>query len=474
MKKLFIISIGLILSFFGGIYAQTIHILSLNDMHAAVENMPKLGAVVDSLRAIDPELIVLSGGDNRTGNPINDTYPETSLPMTEMMNAVGFNASAIGNHEFDSKIPGFRNLINKSNFQYLCANVAFNDTMRVHVYPYKFMEAHGVKLGLLGAVQINDLGIPDSHPDNLVGVRFRKPDEVIPEYAWMRDQCDVFILLSHDGFGADTLTAHKYPFFDAIVGGHTHTKVDGTQLFNGVMVTQAGNKVRYATLSTFEVADGKVVKKDAKLIDVANFPKEKEEVTELLAKYSTNPYLEEVLTQVESPFETAEELGNMEMDALIAELGADVAIQNGGGVRYSTFPAGPMKVADVLKLDPFANPAVVYEMTGKELEDFIMNDFDLDEKQIPIVGGIRYEMKVNEATLHPTGIKIEMLNGKKFNRKATYKVVTNSYASSISTSEKRDKGTNLEVPCSDYVMSWLKKQATLNYTGSKRAKVVFE
>ena len=455
--------------------AQTkVHVLSINDMHAAVDNMPKLAAVVDSLRGIDPELIVLSAGDNRTGNPINDTWPETSWPMTDMMNTIGFNASAIGNHEFDSKIDGFRNLINKSNFQYLCANVYFPDTMRTHVYPYKFIEAHGVKVGILGGIQINSLGIPDSHPDNLVGVTFRKMDDVIPDYAWMRSQCSIFLLLSHDGYAADTVTANKYPFFDAILGGHSHTKINGGELHNGVMVTQAQNKVKYATLNTFTISDGKVVSKEAKLLDVAHFSKENTAVKALLEKYSTNPYLAETLTQVASPFETKEELGNMEMDALISELGVDVAIQNGGGVRYDTHAVGPMTVGDVLKLDPFGNPAVVFEMTGKELEDFIMNDFDIDEKQIPIVGGIRYVMKVDKSTLHPTSIKIELLSGKKFNRKSTYKVATNSYAASISTSEKHDSGTNLGHPCSDYTISWLRKQPSLNYTGSRRAEVIFE
>lgn len=66
---------------------KTINILSVNDMHATIDQMPRLAFVADSLRQIDPELIVLSGGDNRTGNPYNDRYAIPGYPMVALMNA---------------------------------------------------------------------------------------------------------------------------------------------------------------------------------------------------------------------------------------------------------------------------------------------------------------------------------------------------------------------------------------------------
>lgn len=453
---------------------KQVHILSVNDMHANIDNMPKLAAVADSLRSLYPELIILSGGDNRTGNPYNDRNAEPSRPMTELMNAIGFNASAIGNHEFDANIEGLRTQINRSRFPYLCANVFLPDTMRTHVYPYRFIDANGVRIGLLGGIQINSANIPDCHIDRIKGVTFRNIDDVIPDYEWMRSQCDIFILLSHNGYLADSITAMKYPFLDAIIGGHSHTKIDGAKYHNGVMVTQAKNKVQFATLSTFEVNEGKVTAKSARLINVGTNSSENKEVKALVETFQDSPVLRQALTQVASPFNTKEELGNMEMDALIAETGADIAIQNGGGVRYDTHDVGPFTVYDLLALDPFGNNAIIYEMTGKEVADFIMNDFDVDEKQIPIVGGIRYVMKIDKETKHPKSIKIELLDGNKFSEKATYKMVTNSYAKSISTSPKTDQGTDLQMPCSDYVERWLRKQQSLNYTDSSRAKVIIE
>lgn len=475
MKRTVLIVITLLMCSANSLFAQKqIHILSVNDMHATIEKMPRLAWVVDSLRKIDPELIVLAAGDNRTGNPYNDRNAEVSRPMTELMNAVGFTASAIGNHEFDGGVSGFRTQINRSNFPYICANISIPDSMRTHVYPYKFFIANGVKVGILGGIQVNSRGIPDCHPNQVGGISFREVDEVIPDYQWMRQQCDVLLLISHDGYEADSITATKYPFFDVIVGGHTHTKIDGGKMVNGVMITQAKNKLNYATLTTMTVLDGKVSSKSARLLDLSSSKNIKTDVKDLLDTFYDNPILSEVLTQVKSPITSTEELGNMEMDALIAEIGADIAVQNGGGVRFSSFSPGPFTLANLLSLDPFANDAIIFEMTGKEIADFIMNDYDMDEKQTPYVGGIKYVMKVDKTTKHPKSIKITMLNGTKFSEKATYKMVANSYATSISTSEKRDSGTNLQAACSDFVEAWLRKQPSIDYSGSSRATIIYE
>ncbi len=62
---------------------RTIEILAVNDMHAAIDNFPRFAFMTDSLRAIYPNLILVSGGDNQTGNPANDQYPEKGMPIIE-------------------------------------------------------------------------------------------------------------------------------------------------------------------------------------------------------------------------------------------------------------------------------------------------------------------------------------------------------------------------------------------------------
>lgn len=475
MKHLLSFIICLLVAVSVSAQAGHIKILSVNDMHGAIEQMPKLKALADSLRGVDPNLIILSAGDNRTGNPYNDTYPETSLPMTMLMNKVGFNASTIGNHEFDGKIEGLRNVINKSDFPYICANVFFDDTLRTHVFPYRIMERNGVKIGIVGSVQVNSAGIPDAHPSFLKGVSFKHIDDVLPSYEWLRKQVDVLLLLSHSGYEVDTMTAKKFPYYDAIISGHSHMIVDN-ESFDGVLLNQAGSKLKCANITDIFVKDGKVVRKFSKLIDLTKYTKEDAETKEMIAGFKSNPFLKEKLTEVISPFQRAEELGIMEMDALREELGVDVAIQNGGGVRISTFPVGDFTVGDLLTLDPFGNVAVVYEFTGKELEDFIMNNLDVDEKHPVFVSGCSYVMKVRKGATkeetHPVSIKITMDKGK-FSRTAKYRVATNFYAASVSTSAKVDQGITLADKCSDITMRWLRRQPTLNYTGKTCKKIEY-
>ena len=93
-KRLFLLPMLLFVLLAAMAQRREIHILSVNDMHAKLENMPRLAAIVDSLRATDPQLLVFAAGDNRTGNPYNDQFKPTSFPMVAFMNFIGFDASA--------------------------------------------------------------------------------------------------------------------------------------------------------------------------------------------------------------------------------------------------------------------------------------------------------------------------------------------------------------------------------------------
>ena len=127
------------------VYAQPreVHILSVNDMHAEIGRFPQLVSIADSLRRLYPEMLVLSAGDNRTGNPASDMHAEPSRPLVELMNRVGFDYSAVGNHEFDGGIDNFRNVVNSSNNRYLCANIHIPDLMHLHVEPFAVTERGG-------------------------------------------------------------------------------------------------------------------------------------------------------------------------------------------------------------------------------------------------------------------------------------------------------------------------------------------
>ena len=145
--------------------AKTIEILAVNDMHAALDNFPRLAFMADSLRKIYPDLLLVSAGDNQTGNPVNDQYPEKGMPIIELMNALHFDMSAVGNHEFDSRLKGFEYITHKANFDFLGANIGLPKDADFRIKPYKIVKSpNGIKTAFLTLLQVNSTGIPDTAP----------------------------------------------------------------------------------------------------------------------------------------------------------------------------------------------------------------------------------------------------------------------------------------------------------------------
>ena len=143
---------------------KEVHILSINDPHAAIGQFPRLGYVADSLRALYPDLLILSAGDNRSGDPINDMFDIPAYPMVALMNQVGFHATAVGNHEFDSNQDGLARLIGLSAFSTLCANMEPDAKWKMHVKPYQKFDVGGVMVGVLGVTALGSMGTPTSNP----------------------------------------------------------------------------------------------------------------------------------------------------------------------------------------------------------------------------------------------------------------------------------------------------------------------
>ena len=178
---------------------RELHILSANDMHAAIDKFPRLGYIADSLRALYPDLLILSGGDNRSGDPINDMFEVPAYPMVALMNQVGFHATVVGNHEFDSNQYGLARLIDLSTFPTLCANMEPDPKFKMHVKPYQLFDCGGIRVGVLGITALGSMGTPESHPARMTDIKFMDPLETIKKYEFLRGQCDVVLLLSHLG-----------------------------------------------------------------------------------------------------------------------------------------------------------------------------------------------------------------------------------------------------------------------------------
>ena len=449
---------------------RDIHILAVNDMHAQIEVFPQLAALVDSLRTIDPSLLIFSAGDNRTGNPINDKYILPAYPMVALMNQVGFNGSTLGNHEFD--VHSLKRLIGLSNFRYICANAFPSDSSGIKLVPTQVFDVEGLKVGVIGCIQLSPAGIPSTHPDNLDGISFKPAEEIIPQYEQFSKECDVTILLSHLGYPDDIKMAEKFPWLDLIIGGHTHTQLTGKEVKNGVLITQNRNKLHRVTYITLTVEDGKVVDKKAEYIDVRKYPKSVRVVEEMIRFYNDNPTLRRVLAVADTPFETREELGCMMCDAFMAETGSEIAIENPGGVRIDALPQGDITVRDVLEMDPFDNHAVILELTGNEIVRMMLTYCHNTLHSFPYVGGMQCEITLEKDFPEKIkSVKLLTLDGKKLNMKKKYKVVTNNYIPATSEIPEGSAHT-LNLETSDIIMQYLEKQEQVSYQGVRRLKTI--
>ena len=439
-------------------------ILSVNDMHANIDLFPKFAGMVDSLRIVYPDLLLFSAGDNRTGNPVNDQYDPVNYPMTALMNKVGFDLTAVGNHEWDGDVYNFHNDIERADFPFVCANVLVPDSVDLDIKPYVTFENQGATIAVIGMIELRHDGLPGAHPKNLTKVGFKRGAEVLPEYRYLRNQFDAVILLSHCGLEDDMELAQSNPWLDAIIGGHTHTLIEHPSETNGVLITQSGSNLKYATLVKLKVKNHKVVSKEAIVLDVNKVRKENAEIRKMVSDFNDAPAMNEAIAVAKTKFETPEELGSMLTDAIREVSGADFAFQNTGGIRISHLKKGPITVKDVYSIDPFTNDVVVYKMNGAQVKHFILNTYRKNGGYPSYVSGMTYAVDDDGKNVWVT------MERETFSTNKIYKVAMNSYMASTINIESVDEGQSMFMTSEEMLIEFLRKHKEVDYQGVVRTK----
>ena len=441
---------------------QKLYIVSTNDMHANIDNFPKMAALIDSLRSVHPDLLLFSAGDNRSGNPINDRYTEPAKPMYELMNTVGFDLSTFGNHEWDGGPIALRNVLGWAKFPFVCANVTFDDSLQMpNVKPYQIFEHNGLKIGVIGGIQLGENGLPDFHPKNADGSHFVPLTDVLQQNINELKDCNAVFLLSHCGFEEDMETATQFPQLDAIFGGHSHTRVAEKQMVGNVMVTQAEAKVKFVTLSTFTFRDGKIIDKDMQLLSIKEFPKRNAEVQAMVDKYNSNEHFRTVVTTNTTPIDSYESLGCLMTDAIRYTTGSDMGFQNPGGVRFDTLSARPVTLKDIFALDPFDNEIIAFTLSGQEILNLMKSCFVTDSGPI-YCSGCSYSYKVDDEG-QMTDIEVILEDGKPLDLEAKYNIVMNSYMSSVFDYEHEDDGHTTFRSSNELMLEYLAEHPEIDY-----------
>ena len=380
--------------------------------------------IVDGIRsevaAAGGYSLLLDGGDVNTGVPESDL--QDAVPDFRGMNLLGYDAMAVGNHEFDKSPFVLKMQRELATFPMLSANI-YRQGQRMFD-PYKMFNLGGLRVAVLGLTTEDTQKMV--HPDNIKDVEFRSPIQeaakVVPE---LRAKADIVIATTHMGHyengrhgtqsPGDVEMARAVSGIDLVVGGHTQNPacmkaenvldreyVPGTECRpdrqNGTWIVQAHEWGKYVGRADFEYRNG-----EFKLVKYALIPVNlKKSVKAADGKTSMVTYLAEIsedkdMLALLKPFQDFGQqkllievgsadaklegdravvrsqptaLGVMIGRAMMEKTGADFAIVNAGGVRDS-LPAGKLTYKDVLTVHPFGNTLVVVDLTGTEVLGYL-------------------------------------------------------------------------------------------------------
>ena len=434
--------------------------------------------VVDEIRkevtAKGGKLLLLSGGDINTGVPESDV--QQAKPDFIGMNAVGYDAMAVGNHEFDHPLPIIREQQKWAKFPFLSANTYFKGTDKRVFDAYKMFDLNGIKVAVFGLTTDDTIFL--ASPKNTEGVEFR---QTLPEAQKIIKQLkdnehpDMIIAVTHMGHYENGEHGSMAPGdvelarnlqagdLDMIVGGHSQNPVcmaspnkriteyvPGTPCApdqqNGTWIVQAHEWGKYVGRADFVFLNGKITLKNYQLIpinlkkevDNGNSTKRLEYYTQEIPQDKSllenlRPYQElgkqqllvksgELKGRLEGNRDVVRyqqsNMGQLLLSAFVEKTNADVGIMSGGMIRDSLIE-GNITYRDILKVEPFGNSVVYFELTGSELIDYLK--VALSKKQGS--GGYAHLKNIN-LTRNGNNIEDVKINDQPIDLQKNYRVAT--------------------------------------------------
>jgi 5'-nucleotidase/UDP-sugar diphosphatase len=394
-------------------------------------------------------------------------YPDNGFPMIELMNMLHFDATTIGNHEFDMG----QELQNKrraqATFPYISCNIDASGAVVKQPEPYVILKAGKIKIPFLGIIQLGENGLPDSHPSRLENLKFTNGIEKAKDFLWLKQKYGMLICLSHLGVENDEVLAKAYPQFDLIIGGHSHTTMAKPMMVNNVMIVQTGSGLKNVGITTLQVTKRKITDRSYKLLLLASITKTEPKVQALIDKYNSNEEMKRVVAVAETAFGNQEELGCMMTDAITARMKVDFAFQNGGGIRISELPQGNILLKDIFRLDPFGNQVVTFKMTSEEIKSLICNSYNREKSLDLVPSGMTYTVILNNDGLC-TDVEMKDKEGKLLDSTKTYTVGLNSYISASYKFNHIDPGTTNYNTTAQTLIDYLGDVKKVNYAGVRR------
>ncbi len=242
---------------------ERITILHTNDVHSRIEPFPMDGSrnqglggvsqratVINNIRKQESHVLLLDAGDIFQGTPYFNLYK--GEPEIKAMSMLGYDASTMGNHDFDAGLQNFAYQLQHATFAIVNCNYNFaGSSMENKAKPYIVINKGKVKIGVTGVgIELNGL-VPESLSE---GITYTDPVAALEKTTAImktKEGCDIIICLSHLGYKygdnkiSDVLLAQQTSNIDIIIGGHTHTFMKNPEVYKNllgadVIVNQVG------------------------------------------------------------------------------------------------------------------------------------------------------------------------------------------------------------------------------------------
>jgi 2',3'-cyclic-nucleotide 2'-phosphodiesterase (5'-nucleotidase family) len=469
---------------------KTLSVIYTNDIHGAITPMKDdknpgahvggvayAGSLVKELKnKSEGNYVLLDGGDWGQGS--YESKLTKGKTMVDVMNNMGYDAGEIGNHEFDWGRAALKDMIDEAKFPVLGANILENGNIIEGVKPYTIKEVNGLKVGIIGLISPETPGSVD--PKNITGLKFASAKETVEKYIpeLKEKGADMIFVLSHQGDMADERLASSVTGIDLIVGGHSHTLMEDAKKVNETLIVQAGTQgEKVGTLNlAIDTQTKKIVSFKNTLIPVTDKDiKPDPEIEKIISSVvnEAKEKMSEVVGKSEvdlthdrkKVLETV--MGNVVTDSMRESTGADVAMQNSGGIRDQIM-AGELTMGDLYRVMPFDKFIVSMDLTGKQIKDLMEKSADRKKGNLQ-VSGITMDIEPKQAKWNKvSNVKI---GGVPLDINKVYRVTTDDFlaagANGYNTFTEGKNVTYMEGPAIDEFKAYIKKHSPLTQENAK-------
>ena len=453
-RRLFVFAAAALAAGAGEARPVTVTVLNTTDLHGSIRRTPGVYAenndggllacarIIRRVRAENPNTLLLDCGDIFQGTA--ESQLSGGGVMAAAMNALGYDAFAVGNHEFDWGVDALGALLGKMQAVPLAANLlagpAAPEAFR-RVQPFTIREIDGLKVAIVGLTTPNipnwsrevparDLRVVDSR---------RALEAVLPQVR--REEPDLMILLVHQGIQARDDDANeingicrRFGEFDLVLGGHLHWTLAGARI-GRADYAQAGSGGRgvMRTDLVFDTVENRVVDKKFDYIPVTPRLKEDPELAALVSNdlARADAWLNTVLgtTAADITYSPAVPglcpVQQLLCTAIAEKTGAEVVLH--GVLSDQSLEAGEIRVADIWRIVPYENTVGILWLNLAEIHAILEESAAyLGEDRYFGAWGLRYEVHPNA----PAGRRIRNLraaDGRVIHYKTRLKVAVNSY-----------------------------------------------